>query len=178
MFRIERFKYAIKMVINMKRDFILNILLVFAILISLASYAFAAGGGGGGSSSSGLGFGSRDSIYILVNQDYSEKFSLKNGTKYNLKVNVENNKATVNFGNIEIELKNGDNYVDLNDNNFADINFNLINVKGKVANIRIINEKDVKNMPETNKKISEKPVLEEKKQDVNDDKIKMTSSPT
>ena len=173
MFRIERFKYVISIVINMIKGFIGNILLVFAILIGLSSYAFAAGGGGGGSSSSGLGFGSRDSVYILVNQDYSEKFSLKNGTKYNLKVSVVNMTATLNFGSMAFQLKEGDNFIDLNENNLADINFNLIDVKAKVANIRIINEKDVRELPETNKKISEKSMAEVKKDDTDSDEAKL-----
>lgn len=143
MFQIERFKYAIKIVINMKRDFIVNILLVFTILISLASYVFAAGGGGGGSSSSGLGFGSRDSVFILVNQDYSEKFSLKNSTKYELKISVVNGTVNVNFGGVFIKLVGGDNFLDLNDNSLADINFNLIGIKGKVATIRIYDAKEL-----------------------------------
>ncbi len=138
MFRIESFKYTVKIVVNMKRKCVVNILLIFVILISLASYAFAAGSGGGGSSSSGLGFGSRDSVYILVNQDYSEKFSLKNSTKYELKISVVNGTVDVNFGSVSIKLAEGGNFVDLNNNNLADINFNLISTKGKVANIRII----------------------------------------
>lgn len=133
------------------------------VLLVLPVYVFAAGGGGGGSSSSGLGFGSRDSVNILANQDYSQKFSLKNGTRYNLKINVEGN-ATVAFGSLSFQLEEGDNFIDLNGNNLADINFNLINIKGKVANIRIVNEKDVKDMPGAGKKISEN-TAEEEKQD-------------
>ena len=148
----------------MKRDFIANILLAFAILISLASYVFAAGGGGGGSSSSGLGFGSRDSVYILVNQDYSEKFALKNGTKYDLKIAVEGN-ATVTFGSLSFQLEEGDNFIDLNDNNLADIDFNLISIKGKVANVRIIDTKDTILVAKEPEIVEEKPVHEEKKDD-------------
>ena len=163
----------ISIVINMIKGFIGNILLVFAILIGLSSYAFAAGGGGGGSSSSGLGFGSRDSVYILVNQDYSEKFSLKNGTKYNLKISIVNMTANVDFGDASYKLAEGDNFVDLNNNNLADINFNLISIKGKVANIRIIDAKDtVEVKKEKEEIIEEKPVKNEKEVMKEDDGLK------
>jgi len=113
------------------------------IFILFSLYTFAAGGGGGGGSSSGLGFtGSRDSIFILVNQDYSAKFSLKNSTKYELKVNVEDGNATLNFGSYYFELKDGNNFADLNENGLADINFKLESIKGSRADIRIINAKE------------------------------------
>lgn len=117
--------------------------LLFFLVLSVV-YAAGGGGGGGGGSSSGLGFSSaRESIFILISQDYSRKFSLKNGTKYDFKVNVENSNVTVNFGSFSFSLELGDNYVDLNDNNLADINFNLVKVSGKRADIRIINAKDL-----------------------------------
>ena len=116
--------------------------LLFLVLPIAYAAGGGGGGGGGGGSSSGLGFGSRDSVLILVSQDYSEKFSLKNGTKYDLKVNVEDNNVSVTFGSIKFELEVGDNYIDLNNNNLADINFNLISISGKRADIRIINVKE------------------------------------
>lgn len=113
------------------------------IFLVFSAYAFAAGGGGGGGSSSGLGFSSaRDSIFILVNQDYSSKFSLKNNTKYELEVNVDDGNVTVNFGSHYFELGDGDNFADLNGNGLADINFKLESVKGTRANIRIIDAKE------------------------------------
>ncbi|MBI2208675.1 hypothetical protein HYU50_04220 [Candidatus Woesearchaeota archaeon] len=127
----------------METGIIRKIVLWMVILLVLPAHILAAGGGGGGSSSSGLGFGSRDSVYILVNQDYSEKFSLKNSTKYELKIDVVNETINVNFGDISIKLAEGDNFVDLNNNSLADINFNLISTKGKVANIRIIDAKEL-----------------------------------
>lgn len=130
----------------MKRGLMVNILLALVAIVFLASYSFAAGGGGGGSSSSGLGFGSRDSVYIVANQDYSEKFSLKNGTKYDLKISVGEN-VSVSFGQMHFSLKEGDNLIDLNENGFSDINFNLGSRKGKMANIRIINDRDANGMP-------------------------------
>jgi len=148
-------------IFNSDKSFLVIIFLIF-FLSSL--YAFAYGGGGGGSSS-GLGFGSRDSVFILVSQDYSEKFSLKNGTKYELKINVDNDTVNVNFGDISIELEKGDNFVDLNDNGFADINFNLVKVSGIRADVRIINSKDTvvltKEVPNA---IVEKSIPEEKKE--------------
>ena len=119
-----------------------RIIVLLTILLLFSIYTFAAGGGGGGGSSSGLGFAARDSIFILVNQDYSAKFSLKNGTKYKLTIEVEDGNATVNFGNVVVELKKGDNFVDLNSNGFANINFNLVKVKGIRADVRIINVKE------------------------------------
>lgn len=98
---------------------------LFGIFLLLSIYVFAAGGGGGGGSSSGLGFGSRDSVYILVSTEYSKEFSLKNGTKYDLKINVGGNKTNVTFGNLVIELVEGDNYIDLDNDEFANINFKL-----------------------------------------------------
>ncbi|MEK6869720.1 MAG: hypothetical protein AABX74_05790, partial [Nanoarchaeota archaeon] len=118
------------------------IIIVFMFMLS-SLYVFAAGGGGGGGSSSGLGFSSaRDSIFILVNQDYSAKFSLKNNTKYEIKVNVEDGNATLNFGSYYFELKGGNNFADLNQNNLADINFKLESIKGSRADIRIIDAKE------------------------------------
>ena len=149
----------------MKNNFIENPWLLVVLLAVFFPYVFAAGGGGGGSSSSGLGFGSRDSVYILVNQDYSEKFSLKNSTKYELKISVVNGTVNVNFGSISIKLVEGDNFVDLNDNNLADINFNLISIKGKVANIRIIDAKNTILVAKESEIIEEKPVHEEEKDD-------------
>ena len=176
MFRIERFKYVIKIVVNMKRDFI-AILLVFVIFIGLASYTFAAGGGGGGSSSSGLGFDNRDSILILVSQDYSQKFSLKNGTKYDLKVNVENGKATVNFGNFIIELKNGDNFVDLNSNGLADIDFNLVSLDKNRANVRILDSKELVTLTGEGKNtIKEKTIIQAEKEEAVDDEKELKCS--
>ncbi|MEK6869548.1 MAG: hypothetical protein AABX74_04920 [Nanoarchaeota archaeon] len=125
----------------MKRG--INSLIAAVIFLIFSVYAFAAGGGGGGGSSSGLGFSSsRDSIFILVNQDYSAKFSLKNNTKYALEVNVDDGNVTVNFGSYYFELKEGDNFADLNQNGLADINFKLESIKGSRADIRIINVKD------------------------------------
>lgn len=161
----------------MKRDFTVNILLVFAISIVLSSYVFAAGGGGGGSSSSGLGFSNRDSVLILINNDYSQKFSLKNGTKYDLKINVENNKATVNFGNVVIELKNGDNFVDLNSNGFADIDFNLVSLDKNRANIRILNSKELVTLTGEDKNtIKEKTAAEVEKEDAANDERELKCS--
>ena len=125
----------------MKTKLVRAVLAVVTIFISLASYALAAGGGGGGGSSSGLGFDSRDSVYILVNRDYSEKFSLKNSTKYGLKIIVDGN-VTVSFGSLSFTLNQGDNFMDLNGNGKADINFNLISTRGNVANVRIIDAKE------------------------------------
>lgn len=120
-----------------------NSFVMVAVFLIFSVYAFAAGGGGGGSSSSGLGFSSsRDSIFILVNIDYSAKFSLKNNTKYELEVNVEEGNATINFGSYYFELKEGDNFADLNENDLADINFKLESIKGSRADIRIIDAKD------------------------------------
>jgi len=115
---------------------------IIVIFLIMPLYSFAAGGGGGGISNSGFGFGSRDAIFILVNSDYSERFSLKNGTKYQLKIRVENDTANVNFGSLSLDLIKDDNYVDLNDNGLADINFFLVKVKGVRADIRIINVKE------------------------------------
>lgn len=153
----------------MKRG-IINFLAIIVIFLFLTIYAFAAGGGGGGSSSSGLGFGARDSIFILLNQDYSEKFSLKNGTKYKLTIEVEDGNASVNFGNIALGLVLGDNFVDLNDNGFADINFNLVKVKGRRADVRIINAKDqvALSVPIINEKS-----LPKEEKVVDDEKIEM-----
>ena len=126
----------------MKRG-ISNFIVAAFIFIWFSLYVFAAGGGGGGGSSSGLGFASsRDSIFILVNQDYSAKFSLKNNTKYALEVNVDNSNATVNFGSYYFELKDGDNFADLNENGLADVNFRLEGIKGSRADIRIIDSKE------------------------------------
>lgn len=120
-----------------------NFMIVVFIFILFSLQVFAAGGGGGGGSSSGLGFtSSRDSIFILVNQEYSAKFSLKNNTKYKLDVNVEDGNATLNFGSYYFELKDGDNFADLNDNGLADINFKVESTNGARANIRIINAKE------------------------------------
>ena len=146
----------------MKRG-INNFIAVALIFILFSLYVFAAGGGGGGGSSSGLGFSSaRDSVFILVNQDYSEKFSLKNNTKYELKVNVEDGNVTVNFGSYYFELKEGDNFADLNENGFADINFKVESAKGTRANIRIIDAKEQIQIKKGTEKISEKPKIEEK----------------
>src|SRR3989338_4878970 len=113
------------------------------VFILLSLYVFAAGGGGGGGSSSGLGFtSSRESIFILVNQDYSAKFSLKNDTKYALEVNVDSSNVTVNFGSYYFKLKEGDNFADLNQNGLADINFKVESSNGARANIRIIDTKE------------------------------------
>ena len=126
----------------MKRG-INNFIVAAFVFILFSLYVFAAGGGGGGGSSSGLGFSSaRDSIFILVNQDYSEKFSLKNNTKYELKVNVDDGNVTVNFGSYYLELKEGNNFADLNQNGLADINFKLESIKGSRADIRIIDAKE------------------------------------
>jgi len=125
----------------MKRG-IINFFVIIVIFLFFTIYVSAAGGGGGGGSSSGLGFGARDSVFILVSQDYSEKFSLKNGTKYRLTIDVDDSNVSVTFGNIILELELDDNYVDLNNNGFADINFNLVKVKGKRADVRMINAKD------------------------------------
>lgn len=81
-------------------------------------------------------------MFILVNEDFSKKFSLKNSTKYELKIKVSDNNANVTFGTIEVLLEKGDNFVDLNNNNFADINFNLVKINGKRADVRIINVKN------------------------------------
>ena len=125
----------------MKRG--INGFVAAVIFLIFSAYAFAAGGGGGGGGSSVLGFtSSRDSIFILVNQDYSAKFSLKNNTKYTLEVNVEEGNATLNFGSYYFELKEGDNFADLNDNGLADINFKLESIKGSRADIRIIDAKE------------------------------------
>lgn len=117
-----------------------DIFIVAALIFILFSWqVFAAGGGGGGGGSSGLGFtSSRDSVFTLVNMDYSAKFSLKNNTKYELKVNVDDGNVTVNFGSYYFELKDGDNFADLNENGLADINFKLESIKGSRADIRII----------------------------------------
>ena len=113
------------------------------VFILLSLYVFAAGGGGGGGSNSGLGFtSSRESIFILVNQDYSAKFSLKNNTKYALEVNVDNSNVTVKFGSYYLELREGDNFADLNGNGLVDINFKLESIKGSRADIRIIDAKE------------------------------------
>jgi len=148
----------------MKMGFI-NFLVIIVISLFLTIYVFAAGGGGG--SSSGLGFGARDSVFILVNQDYSAKFSLKNGTKYNLTIGVDENNVSVTFGKIVLELKLNDNFVDLNNNGFADINFNLVKVKGIRADVRIINAKEqvALSVP---KIINEKPLPKE--EEVDDEK--------
>ena len=144
------------------------IALVFSFFLS---YAYAAGGGGGGSSGSGLGFGSRDSVFILINGEYSEKFSLKNNTKYELKVNVEDSNATINFGDYYLKLSLGDNYLDLNENNLADINFRLESVNGQRANLRIIDAKDlVQIKKEDSKEKIETPEAEEKAEAEIDDK--------
>jgi len=125
----------------MKRGVNGFLVIIMVFLIS-PIYVSAAGGGGGGSSA-GLGFsGARDSIFILVSQDYTAKFSLKNNTRYTLDVNVEDGNATLSFGSYYFELKKGDNFVDLNNNGLADINFKLESVKGSRANIRIINAKE------------------------------------
>ncbi len=108
----------------------------------LVGAVFAAGGGGGGSGSSGLGFISRDSIFILVNGEYSEKFSLKNNTKYKLKIAAVNESVNVSFGIYKLLLNMGDNYLDLNGNGLADMNFRLESVKGRIASLRIIDAKE------------------------------------
>jgi hypothetical protein len=124
----------------MKRG--VNFLIISVIFLVLSLYVFAAGGGGGGSSS-GLGFSSsRDSVFILVNQDYSSKFSLKNNTKYELKVYVKESNATVNFGGHYLELKEGDNYLDLNSNGLVDVNFKVEKLKGQRVDVRVINSKE------------------------------------
>lgn len=120
----------------------LFLVILFLIFLLSSLYTFAYGGGGSGGLVSGLGFGSRDSVYILVIKEYSEKFSLKNATKYNLKITVEDNKTNVSFGYITIGLVEGDNYVDLDDDEFANINFKLEQIKEKSANVRIIRVKD------------------------------------
>ena len=122
-----------------------NVYIAMLIVLTFSfflSNAYAAGGGGGGGSSSGLGFVSRDSIFILISGDYSEKFSLKNNTKYGLKVSVDNGSTAVTFGSYYLELKIGDNYLDLNGNNLADINFKLESANGRRANLRIIDAKE------------------------------------
>ena len=157
----------------MKNDIIEKTVLWMVILLVLPAYILAAGGGGGGSSSSGLGFGSRDSVYILVNQDYSEKFSLKNSTKYELKISVVNGTVDVNFGSVSIKLAEGGNFVDLNNNNLADINFNLISTKGKVANIRIIDAKDTVGIAKAKEDvIEEKPAKKDKEAVTEDGELK------
>ena len=145
------------------------IVLVFSFLLSLA---YAAGGGGGGSSSSGLGFGSRDSIFILINGEYSEKFSLKNNTKYDLKVNVEDSNATVNFGAYYLKLALGDNYLDLNENNLIDINFKLESAKGQRANLRIIDAKEQTQANSSIEKNAKNAKTEEDKTKKSDDGLK------
>ncbi len=152
----------------MKRG-VSNFIVVVFIFIWFSLYVFAAGGGGGGGSSSGLGFGSRDSIFILVNQDYSEKFSLKNNTKYELKVNVDDGKTTVNFGSYSLELKEGDNFLDLNENNLADINFKLESAKGSRADIRFIDAKEQIQIKKDTEKIPETPKIDEK---IKEEKVK------
>jgi len=151
----------------MKRG-IINFLVIIVIFLVYPLYAIAAGGGGG---SSGLGFGARDSVFILVSQDYSAKFSLKNGTKYDLTIDVDESNVSVTFGNIVLELILDDNFVDLNNNGFADINFNLVKFKGKRADVRIINAKEqvALSVP---KIINEKPLPKEEKE-VDDEKIEM-----
>jgi len=139
----------------MRITLINKIISLFLISILFSLYSYAAGGGGGGGSSSGLGFGARDSIFLLISKEYSEKFSLKNSTKYKLKMEVIFEKVTVDFGTYSLDLEEGDNLLDLNDNNFADINFKLESVLRSRANIRIINMKDTV-------KIKEEPVVVEK----------------
>ena len=133
---------------------------LLVLMLLFPAYAFAAGGGGGGSSSSGLGFGSRDSIYILVNAEYSQKFSLKNGSRYDLEINVEGSSADVGFGSLDFKLADGDNYLDLDDNALADINFRLESVSGKRANVRIIDMKDSFGMPGKSDVIGEEDIPE------------------
>lgn len=149
-------------------------ILAFAALASLlAIYAYAAGGGGGGGSGSGLGFSSsRDSVFVLINGEYSEKFSLKNNTKYELKVDVEDSNATVNFGPYYLKLILGDNYLDLNDNNLADINFKLESANGQRANLRIIDAKEQIQIKIEIEKISEKPKIEKEEEKIKEDKEK------
>jgi len=134
-----------------------NFLAIIMVFLIFPIYTFAYGGGGGG-----LGFGARDSILILVNQDYSQKFSLKNGTKYDLKINVDDGNVTVNFGSVRVELKKGDNFVDLNSNGFANINFNLVKSKGIRADIRIINVKGSVAIAEEVPSVVETPIPKEK----------------
>ena len=129
----------------MRRKLVFYLSLICSSLY-LISLAYAAGGGGGGSSSQGLGFGSRDSIFILINSEYSEKFSLKNGTKYNLKIIIVNGSADVDFGVYRLPLNIGDNYLDLNENGLADMNFRLESAKGRNANLRIIDAKEQNKM--------------------------------
>ena len=155
----------------MKRS-INNFLTIIVIFLVLPIYAFAAGGGGGGGGGGGvLGFSSaRDSILILVSRDYSEKFSLKNNTKYTLKIDVKDGNATVNFGGYYLELEEGDNFLDLNDNNLADINFNLVKIKGNRADVRIIDAKEQIKVA-TEDVIIKEPEIEEE-EDEEEDEIK------
>ena len=126
----------------MKRG-INNFIAAIFIFILFSLYAFAAGGGGGGGSSSGPGFSSaRDSVFIVVNADYSSSFYLKNNTKYDLRISTKNGNATLNFGSYFIDLEQGDNLVDLNDNSLVDINFRLERIKGSMADIRVIDIQD------------------------------------
>lgn len=146
--------------VGMKTEYIFSVLALIIILI--LENVFAAGGGGGGGSSSGLGFSSRDSIFILVNNEYSAKFSLKNGTKYDLKVNADNSDATLTFGNFYMQLKEGDNFLDLNNNDLAEINFRLESINGKRADIRIIDAKEQVRISEEIPKKDEKANVDKK----------------
>ena len=162
----------------MKRG-ISNFIFASFIFIWFSLYVFAAGGGGGGGSSSGLGFASsRDSIFILVNQDYSAKFSLKNNTKYALEVNVDNSNATVNFGSYYFELKDGDNFADLNENGLADVNFRLEGIKGSRADIRIIDSKEQISVEKEEAAIADGSKKEEKTEEEEIDEIKCTDLKT
>jgi hypothetical protein len=126
----------------MKRN-VKNLTILGVVFVFLSMYVFAAGGGGGGSSSSGLGFSNaRESIFILVNGDYSSKFSLKNGTKYDLEVDIEESKVDLKFSSLSLNPEEGDNFVDLNNDGFADINFKIESAQGRRADLRIIDVKD------------------------------------
>lgn len=144
---------------------------IISIFLLFTGNSFGAGGGGGGSSSSGLGFSSRDSILILVNGEYSEKFSLKNNTKYDLKINVMNGSADIIFGIYYLKLKNGDNYLDIDGDDLADITFRLESIKSKNANLRIIDAKEqiqIKNIPAAEPKKEEKIVEKEEDNENNE----------
>ena len=139
-----------------------NIFSLTVIFSVLMIYSFAAGSGGGGASY-GLGFNSRDAVSIISNGEYSTKFSLNNGTNYNLRVNANNDKTALTFGSVYVELKTGDNYVDLNDNGFADINFRLESVKGKRFDVTVIDAKDSFQMQKEKANIADNSREDEKK---------------
>ncbi|MBI2650971.1 hypothetical protein HYX01_00695 [Candidatus Woesearchaeota archaeon] len=158
----------------------LNKLIVMAIIfiLFLLPNVLAAGSGSGGASIA-LGFtNSRDSILLLINSEFSQMFSLRNGTKYSLEIKVDNNKAIVNFDDIIIELKNNDNFIDLNSNNLADINFNLASLEGKKATIRVIDAHDSIAIEKEKPKILDEELKEAKQIDAKPEKAKCNELPT